>query len=159
RMERFLAIAEKHKIGVMFVLFDSCWDPEPKLGKQRAPKKGVHNSGWVQSPGSADLKDAKRHKLLEAYVKGVVGHFKNDKRVQVWDVWNEPDNTNDNSYGRNHLKRELPNKHALTLPLLKKAFVWAREAGPSQPITSGVWLSDRKADPKRLNAFEKVQLA
>ncbi len=159
RMERFLAIADRHKIGVMFVLFDSCWDPDPKLGKQRAPQKGVHNSGWVQSPGSADLKDAKRHRLLEGYVKGVIGKFKDDKRVQVWDVWNEPDNTNDNSYGRNHLKRELADKHDLTLPLLKKSFAWARDAGPSQPITSGVWLSGHKADPKRLNPFEKVQLS
>lgn len=158
RVERFLAIAAKHKVGVVFVLFDSCWDPGPKLGKQPTPQAGVHNSGWVQSPGSADLRDAKRHKLLEAYVKGVVGHFKDDKRVQAWDVWNEPDNTNANSYGANKLKRELPYKLELTLPLLKKSFQWAREAGPTQPLTSGVWLAGHKADPKRLNPFEKVQL-
>ena len=36
----------------MFVLFDSCWDPHPALGKQRAPKPFVHNSGWVRSPGA-----------------------------------------------------------------------------------------------------------
>src|SRR5688572_6148740 len=70
RMDQFLDIAERHDIGVMFVLFDSVWDPNPKLGPQRAPQKGVHNSGWVQSPGAADLKDASRHPLLEAYVKG-----------------------------------------------------------------------------------------
>src|SRR5688500_16513255 len=99
RLDHFLTIAEKRKVGVMFVLFDSVWDPNPQLGTQRAPQKGVHNSGWVQSPGAADLKDPERHKLLEAYVKGVVGRFKDDKRVQVWDVWNEPDNMNDNSYG------------------------------------------------------------
>src|SRR5688572_18076471 len=55
RMEKFLEAAEKRKIGVMFVLFDSVWDPEPKLGKQREPQKGIHNSGWVQSPGKKDL--------------------------------------------------------------------------------------------------------
>src|SRR3954454_1767268 len=48
RMERFLDIADRHKIGVMFVLFDSVWDPHPKLGKQREPQPGLHNSGWVQ---------------------------------------------------------------------------------------------------------------
>src|SRR5437870_132278 len=37
RMEKFLDIAEKHHIGVVFVLFDSVWDPHPRLGKQRAP--------------------------------------------------------------------------------------------------------------------------
>src|SRR3954447_15495012 len=53
RMDEFLRVADKHHIGVMFVLFDSVWDPDPKLGKQREPKPGVHNSGWVQSPGKA----------------------------------------------------------------------------------------------------------
>src|SRR5262245_50795470 len=37
RMDRFLDLAAKHKIGVMFVLFDSCWDPHPRLGKPPAP--------------------------------------------------------------------------------------------------------------------------
>jgi hypothetical protein len=85
RMDQFLEIADRHDIGVMFVLFDSVWDPNPKLGNQRAPQPGVHNSGWVQSPGAADLKNPERQKLLEAYVRGVVGRFKDDERVQVWD--------------------------------------------------------------------------
>jgi hypothetical protein len=158
RLDQFLTIANKHKIGVMFVLFDSVWDPNPKLGKQPAPQKGVHNSGWVQSPGAADMKDSLRHKLLEEYVKGVVSKFKDDKRVHVWDIWNEPDNTNDNSYGRNKLKVEPTNKHELVLKLLPKAFEWARAANPSQPLTSGLWLGGHKADPKRLIPIEKVQL-
>ncbi|MFM7815605.1 MAG: 1,4-beta-xylanase, partial [Verrucomicrobiota bacterium] len=124
----------------------------------REPAKGVHNSGWVQSPGSADLKDESRHKLLRDYVEGVIGRFKDDRRVQVWDLWNEPDNTNDKSYGRDNLKQELPNKHELTLKLLVQSFAWARSAKPSQPVTSGVWLSGHKVDPKRLNPFEKIQL-
>lgn len=157
RMDRFLAIADRHKIGVMFVLFDSCWDPHPALGKQRAPHPGLHNSGWVQSPGAYDLLLPDRHSLLEDYVKGVIGRFKDDRRVQVWDIWNEPDNQNDNSYGRNHLKREPPDKAKRTLPLLKSAFAWARSAGPSQPLTSGVWVGTW-ADPKKLSPTESVQL-
>ena len=78
----------------MLVLFDSCWDPFPKLGSQHAPKPGVHNSGWVQSPGLEALRDKSQHSRLEAYVKGVVGAFANDKRVLAWDLWNEPDNPN-----------------------------------------------------------------
>lgn len=158
RMEQFLRIADKHRIGAMFVLFDSVWDPNPKLGKQRAPKQGLHNSGWVQSPGTKDLADPARHPLLESYVKGVVGHFAVDRRVQVWDVWNEPDNTNDNSYGHKNLKQEPENKNELTLALLKKTFAWAREAKPSQPLTSGLWLGAHKAEPSQLIPIEKVQL-
>ena len=76
------------------------WDPHPQLGEQRAPKPGVHNSGWLQSPGADALKDSSQYDLLEAYVKGVVGAFANDRRVLGWDIWNEPDNTNDSSYGK-----------------------------------------------------------
>src|SRR6185503_18224011 len=47
RIDTFLTIAAKHRIKPMFVLFDAVWDPDAKLGKQRAPKPGVHNSGWM----------------------------------------------------------------------------------------------------------------
>ncbi|MGB8662710.1 MAG: hypothetical protein WCD34_19960, partial [Candidatus Acidiferrum sp.] len=71
RINVFLDIAQRHKIRPIFVLFDSCWDPNPRLGKQRAPRPGVHNSGWVQSPGADALKDPAEYPRLEAYVKGV----------------------------------------------------------------------------------------
>jgi endo-1,4-beta-mannosidase len=135
RLDMFLAIAAKHGIRPMFVLFDSCWDPHPRPGPQRAPKPGVHNSGWVQSPGARALQDPAQQGRLEAYVKGVVGALAADERVLAWDIWNEPDNTNDSSYGG----LEPPNKAELVLPLLRKAFAWAREAAPAQPLTSGVW--------------------
>ena len=138
RVDQFLAIAEKHKIGAMFVLLDSCWDPFPKAGPQRPPTPHVHNSGWVQSPGLEVLKDPARHGELEPYVKAVVGRFKDDPRVQVWDLINEPDNANGSSYGQHELK----NKPELALALLRKVFQWAREAGPSQPLSAGVWMGD-----------------
>jgi len=157
RIDQFLDLAAKYKLGVMFVPFDSVWDPHPRPGKQRQPRPGVHNSGWVQSPGADDLTRPERHKVLEAYTRGVIGRFKDDRRVQVWDLWNEPDNRNDNSYGRNGLRQEPANKVTLTLDLLKRAFVWAHEAGPSQPVTSGVWIGNW-ADPGRLSPTEQVQL-
>ena len=154
RMEKFLEIADKHHIGVMFVLFDACWDPFPKLGKQRDPKPGLHNSGWVQSPAQEVLKDPKRHDSLKAYVQGVVGHFKDDKRIHVWDVYNEPDNRNNSSYG----KFEPTNKGDLALMLLKKSYGWIREIKPSQPITSGVWVVPNFLDPAKLRPWERFQL-
>ena len=81
RIGQFLEICQKHKIRPMFVLFDSCWDPFPQLGAQRAPKPGVHNSGWMQSPGAKALDDPSQYPRLEAYVKGVVGAFAKDQRV------------------------------------------------------------------------------
>ena len=75
RIDTFLTIANKHHIRPMFVLFDSCWDPPPKLGPQREPRPGVHNSGWVQSPGGTALQDESQYPRLRAYVEGVVGAF------------------------------------------------------------------------------------
>src|SRR5450631_857581 len=93
RIEKFLAIADKHHIKILFVLFDSCWDPNPHLGKQPAPTPGIHNSGWVQSPGAAALQDPAHYPRLEAYVKGIITAFGKDPRILGWDVWNEPSNT------------------------------------------------------------------
>jgi Beta-1,4-xylanase len=153
RLDAFLAICQRHGIKPMLVLFDSCWDPFPKLGKQRDPKPFVHNSGWVQSPGYEALKDSTQYPRLEAYVKGVVGKFANDERILAWDVWNEPDNTNNSAYGT----VELPNKIDYVLPLLEKTFVWARSVNPSQPLTSGVWRGNWSS-PDSLQPVEKLQL-
>jgi hypothetical protein len=153
RVDAFLRIAAKHHIRPLFVLFDSCWDPFPKIGKQREPRPGVHNSGWVQSPGANALKDPKQYARLQAYVTGMVKAFGKDDRVLAWDIWNEPDNTNDRSYGQSEPK----NKVELVRVLLPQAFRWARAAEPKQPLTSGVWKGDWSR-PEKLSAMEKIQL-
>ncbi|SDD33837.1 glycosyl hydrolase [Niabella drilacis] len=153
RINKFLEIADRHKIKILFTIFDSCWDPFPKAGKQRDPKPFVHNSGWVQSPGQEVLKDSTQYPGLERYVKALVGKFANDQRIIAWDVWNEPDNMTGASYE----KVEIPNKVDLVLPLLKKTFEWARSANPSQPLTSGVWAGNWEAD-STLKPIERLQL-
>jgi len=153
RIDQFLAIAAKHGIKPIFVLFDSCWDPEPKLGAQHPPIPGVHNSGWVQSPGVA-MADPAQYPRLEKYVKDIVGSFANDKRVLAWDVWNEPDNEG----GGHYQAREPKHKNELVAKLLPQVFAWARSASPSQPLTSGVWHDEDWSDAAKLNAVERTQL-
>ncbi len=153
RLDTFLTIASKHGIRPIFVLFDSVWDPNPELGKQRAPRPGVHNSGWVQSPSRKALQDPSEYPRLEAYVKGVVGALARDNRVLAWDIWNEPDNTNQGSYG----ELEPKNKVELVLALLPKAFAWAREAGAEQPLTSAVWKGDWST-AERMTAMDRLQI-
>ncbi len=153
RIGTFLEICDKHKIKPIFVLFDSVWDPYPHLGKQPTPRPGVHNSRWVQSPGAKALEDSSQYPRLEQYVKGIVGAFGHDGRVLAWDVWNEPDNTNDSSYG----KSEPANKVQLVLALLPQAFAWARTANPEQPLTSGLWHGDW-SDAAKLDSMSKEQL-
>jgi hypothetical protein len=153
RMDRFLAIADKHHIKTIFVLFDSCWDPFPEMGQQRAPKPGVHNSGWVQSPGAKPLMDMSQHDRLREYVQGVLGIYRYDRRILAWDLWNEPDNTNDSSYKR----LEPVDKVQLVTALLPQVFAWARAVEPLQPLTSGVWKGDWQ-DPAKLGPMEKIQI-
>ncbi len=153
RIDIFLNIAARHHIRPIFVLFDSCWDPDPRLGPQHPPIPGVHNSGWVQSPGRAMLENPADYPELKAYVQGVIGAFANDPRILAWDVWNEPDNTNIGSYN----KEEAKNKVQLVLALLPQVFAWARAENPSQPLTSGVWKGDWSSFDK-LDAMERVQI-
>ncbi len=131
RIDQFLTIAAKHHIRPLLVLFDSCWDPMPHLGPQHPPTPGVHNSGWVQSPGAVALGDLNQYPRLKAYVQGVVGAFAKDDRILGWDVWNEPGADNMGSYA----KEELKDKSARVLVLLPQAFEWAREVNPTQPLT------------------------
>lgn len=134
RIDRFLALAAAHSIHPLFVLFDDCWNDNPKIGPQPKPVPGVHNSGWMQSPGSNAVNDPAAWPRLERYVKDVVASFGRDRRVLLWDLYNEPGN-------RGQQERSLP--------LLCKTFEWARAAGPEQPLTVGLWY-----DNPIYNAFQ-----
>ena len=135
RMNSYLNIANKHGIKTVFVFFDDCWNPTYQAGKQPDPKPGVHNSGWVRDPGDLLYSDTTLIKTLETYVKDVLTTFKEDKRIAIWDLYNEPGNS---GYG---------NK---SLPLLEKVFQWGRDVNPSQPLSSAVW----SLDLRELNKFQ-----
>jgi len=136
RIDNFLDICESHNIKVMFVLFDDCWYSNPQLGPQREPAPGIHNSGWLQSPSYAAVMDRDEWPRLERYAKGVMEAFKDDKRVVLWDLYNEPAN--------NHYIGQI-------FPLVKEVFKWAREVNPSQPLTIGTWKWEENNWP--LNKF------
>ena len=135
RVGEYLAIADKHHIQTMFVFFDDCWDENYAAGTQRAPKPGIHNSGWVKDPGKLYYDNPAIVSALEKYVKDVLTTFKHDKRVLLWDVYNEPGN---GGYG------------SKSLPLLSKVFSWGRQVNPDQPLSAGVWAKELT----ELNAFQ-----
>ena len=150
RLDAFLSVADKYGIKTMFVLFDAVWDPFPKTGKQPEPRHYVHNSGWVQCPGFDVLNDMSKYDGLHAYVHGVVNHFKDDERVLVWDLFNEPDNMNTASYKDDNYALH---KAELSMNLLKKTIAWVREIDPVQPITMAPWQFDW-SDPGKLTALD-----
>jgi Glycosyl hydrolases family 2, TIM barrel domain len=129
RMDQYLSIADRHHISTLFTIFDDCWNPTYTTGKQPEPKTGIHNSGWLRDPGDIILTDTSVMNSLEPYVKDILTTFKDDKRIVLWDLYNEPGNS---GYG---------NK---SMPLLKKVFQWGREANPSQPLSVGYWNDDLK---------------
>lgn len=154
RIRVFLSIAAKHHIKPIFVLFDSCWDPDPRLGPQHPPVPGVHNSGWVQAPGAKALDDPTQYGRLQRYVKDIVGTFGKDDRVLAWDVWNEPDNSGGGNYDRQEPKDKLER----VATLLPQVFAWARSVHPIQPLTSGLWDGPDWSESGNLNAVERTQI-
>lgn len=163
RIDQFLEVADKHGVKTMFVFLDDVWDPLPTLGNQREAIPHLHNSGWVQSPGREYLEDETKDPLIKAYIKGVLKRFKNDNRVAIWDLYNEPANTNPSSYGftskhKTELNPSEKAKHSLRL--ITKVFKWAREVNPTQPLTIGIWNGDftKWGNPNELPAIDKVML-
>jgi hypothetical protein len=135
RMNEYLAIADRKNIKTIFVFFDDCWNESYHAGKQPAPRTGVHNSGWIRDPGKLLYDDSTLMLILEKYVKDVLRTFQSDSRILLWDLYNEPGNSN---YG---------NK---SMVLLKNVFEWSREINPSQPLSAGLWNSSLA----ELNAFQ-----
>lgn len=129
RIDQFLDRADRHGLSTTICLFDDCAfsGKQPYLGPQDHPAPGVHNSGWVPSPGHARVVDRDAWPQLEAHVIAVLDRFKDDGRVLLWDLYNEPGNVN------------MGNR---SLPLLEATFRWARSVGVQQPLTVGVWHPD-----------------
>lgn len=136
RISEFLKICASHGIMPMFVFFDDCWNPESSYGKQSDPQPGIHNSGWVQDPSkNRRSKPEEMYPELKKYVQDVLRTFGRDSRVLMWDLYNEPGNSD---YGDS------------SLTLLKRVFEWARQVAPDQPLTVGVWSESFPS----LNAFQ-----
>jgi len=136
RMDQYLQIADRHGIKTMFVFFDDCWNGTYQAGKQPDPQPGVHNSGWLKDPGELLFENPEVVQLLEAYMTDILKTFKKDKRVLLWDLYNEPGN----------------GYEIRSLPLLEKVFVWARTVNPSQPISVALWR-------KKFTEMNQLQLA
>lgn len=135
RFGRFLSMADAQGIRVMPILFDDCFKPEPRVGRQEEPEPGIHNSQWVRSPGVRRVADQAGWPKLERYVKDMVGAFTQDRRVVIWDLYNEPAKS--------------------SLPLVEATFRWAREANPSQPLAS-CWVAEPFSDLVNLHDYRPL---
>lgn len=142
RLDCFLQIAARHGIRPMLVIFDDCWNSNPRIGVQPEPRPGIHNSGWMQSPGVNVVNQGpSAWGRLEDYVKDILSSFADDERVLLWDLYNEPGNSKNG---------------AKSLPFLMAVFDWARAVNPSQPLTAGLWFDNEKLNKFQLAASDVI---
>jgi len=96
RFNKFLDCCKDLEIKPIIVLFDDCHYPLPQLGSQPLPVKGVHNSGWKQSPGHeivreiASLSHSEHAPRLKKFTQEILDLYKTDNRILMWDLYNEP---------------------------------------------------------------------
>lgn len=140
RIEQFLAIARQHNIRVMLTLLDDCGfsGEEPFSGPQKAPEPGKHNSQAAASPGRRIVCDRDRWPELERYVRDIVRHFRSDRRIAIWDLYNEPGNRGIFATGLEETQFDAKLED-FALELMQRLFVWARDEDPIQPLTIGAW--------------------
>jgi hypothetical protein len=141
RIHAFLHLAMRHRLHVLFVIFDDCWNDGPKAGRQPVPVPGVHNSGWMRSPGSAATLDPRQWRRLEQYVTELLETFRDDERIVLWDIYNEPGNSKMGDQ---------------SLPLLREVFRWARKVDPSQPLTAGMWFDNAALNDFQIHASDVI---
>ena len=134
RLDRYLATAWSHGISSMIVLSNECSvrTPEfrPAVFGEQFWEWGFHGGReyktWYQH--GAD----NRYNLLDdpevapryyEMVRELITKYKDDERVIVWNLMNEPGN----------------GRASKSLPHLKKFFEIGREIDPIQPLTADVW--------------------
>ncbi len=151
RFERYIETAHKHGISCMVVFGNDCMPPKEEalkrlnLGEQKFDI-GYHGGRKVSQHGTFEgagyhLLDEPEYALLHyEWVKEIVTKYKDDERIIMWDVFNEPGNS----------KRQ--NK---SLPHMLKFIEIIRKIDPIQPITMGIWSS---RDISNLTEIERIAL-
>ena len=135
--DRYLSLCAKYGISCMITLANDCMPPKTELWKK--PYIGEQTYDWGYHGGKKHSQHSTMHTgpaphfylddddTREDYfkmVREIVTLHKDDTRICVWDVYNEPGNSR---------------RKDVTLPNIKKLFEIVRECDPSQPLTAGVF--------------------
>ena len=136
RFERYIALCHEYGISCMIVLANDCMPPKTELWKmpyvgEQSYDWGYHGGRKHSQHGSHNgpaphfyLDDENSREDYFCMVREIVTKYKDDERICVWDVYNEPGNSR---------------RRDITLPNLKKLFEILREISPSQPLTCAVF--------------------
>ena len=133
RFERYISLCDKYGMSCMICLANDCMPPRndprriPKIGVQtydigyhggkKASQHGVMTDAYNPH---VYLDDPEMRAEYYEMIREIVTKYKDDPRICVWDIYNEPGN-----------RRRGP----ITMPILKEMFELVREINPSQPQT------------------------
>jgi len=143
RFDRYLDLCAKYGISCMITLANDCMPPKnedwkmPAVGKQsfdwgyHGARKSSQHAVSVGTNPHFYLDDEESRRDYFEMVREIVTLHREDERICIWDVYNEPGNRR-----REHL----------TLPNIKALFEIVRSCDPIQPLTTGVWHTN-VADP------------
>ena len=139
RFERYIALCASYGISCMIVLANDCMPPktelwrEPYVGEQTYDigyHGGKKHSQHGAHSGPAPHFYFDNEESADDYfrmVKEIVTLYKDDPRILMWDLFNEPGNS----------RRE-----GVTMPHLVRMLETVRAINPSQPLTIGAWWFD-----------------
>lgn len=136
RFDRYLELFDAHGMGTMVVLANDCMPPRSEDWKM--PDVGEQHYDWGYHGGRKRSQHGRHNEpaphyyfddptLREEYftmVREIVMRYREDERVCVWDVYNEPGNSR---------------RKDITMPHLVRMFETVRACNPTQPLTAGVW--------------------
>ncbi|MBQ4106527.1 MAG: cellulase family glycosylhydrolase [Lentisphaeria bacterium] len=151
RFERFIALAAKYGQLVMVCFGNDC--TVPKNEHYRAPHLGEQVFDWGYHGGRkysqhGTFPDAVGHSLLDEpetaeiffdMVREIITKYRNDPRICVWDLFNEPGNNN---------------RGTISVPHVKRIFEVARACDPIQPLTTCIWHVPSDITPAEQTALE-----
>ena len=154
RFDRYLSLCAKYGISCMIVLANDCMPPKterwkmPYVGKQEYDW-GYHGGKMHSQHGSHNgpaphfyLDDEESREDYFKMVEEIVTKYKDDERICIWDLYNEPGNSQ---------------RQDITLPNLKRMFDTVRGIDPSQPLTVGVF-KIRGDESVPLNSLEQYAI-
>ena len=136
RFDRYLSLCAKYGMSCMIVLGNDCMPP--KTERWSLPRTGPQTYDWGYHGGKMHSQHGVHNgpaphfyldepESRESYfhmVRELVTRYREDQRICVWDVYNEPGNSR---------------RQNITLPNLQRMFETVRSCDPVQPLTCGLW--------------------
>ncbi len=152
RFERYTELAARNGISCMVVFGNDCCPPKEEalkrmyLGEQHVDwgyhgGRKVSQHGHFSETGYSVLDEPESAEKFYEFVREIVEKYKNDERIIMWDVFNEPGNSN---------------RGSKSLPHMKKFFEIIRKTDPIQPLTVAVF--SRSDNFEELSEIEKYGL-